>query len=173
LLDDRRIRISGSDKWIRIRIQESQKHVDPDPGTLLLCFICIFLCSLSSRPLSLYYPHLHCISSVFVLFSIFFAVFSIFPRFFSILLYFFPSLFAILLCSLYFLFYLSLLSWCFLLCSFTLFSSDLLTFILPSFFISSVSDLGCLSRIPDPDFLPIPDPGSKNLNKREGRKKIS
>ncbi len=38
----------------------------------------------------------------------------------------------------------------------------------------SVADLGCLSPIPDPDFCPsrIPDPGSKNSNKREGRKKI-
>jgi hypothetical protein len=26
--------------------------------------------------------------------------------------------------------------------------------------------------IPDPDFLPIPDPGSKNLNKRGGEKKF-
>ena len=32
----------------------------------------------------------------------------------------------------------------------------------------SVADPGCLFRIRDPDFLPIPDPGSKNLNKREG-----
>jgi hypothetical protein len=32
LLDDRRIRIRISDLWIRIRIQEAQKHVDPsDP----------------------------------------------------------------------------------------------------------------------------------------------
>jgi hypothetical protein len=35
LLDDRRIRIRirihTSDSWIRIRIQEAQKHVDPDP----------------------------------------------------------------------------------------------------------------------------------------------
>jgi hypothetical protein len=40
----------------------------------------------------------------------------------------------------------------------------------------SVADPGCLSRIPDPDFYPsripdpgfrIPDPGSKNSNKRE------
>jgi hypothetical protein len=29
----------------------------------------------------------------------------------------------------------------------------------------SVADLGCLSRIPDPDFLSIPDPGSKNSKK--------
>ena len=45
----------------------------------------------------------------------------------------------------------------------------------------SVADPGCLSRIPDPDFYPsripdpgsrIPDTGSKNSNKREGRKKI-
>jgi hypothetical protein len=35
----------------------------------------------------------------------------------------------------------------------------------------SVAGLGMF--IPDPDFLPIPDPGSKNLNKREGMKKIS
>jgi hypothetical protein len=42
---------------------------------------------------------------------------------------------------------------------------------------SSVADPGYLSRIPDPDFYPsripdlgsrIPDPGSKNSNKREG-----
>jgi hypothetical protein len=35
---------------------------------------------------------------------------------------------------------------------------------------SSVAYPGCLSRIPDPDFYPsrIPDPGSKNSNKREG-----
>jgi hypothetical protein len=33
---------------------------------------------------------------------------------------------------------------------------------------TSVADPGCLSRIPDPDFLPIPDTGSKKLNKREG-----
>ncbi len=41
--------------------------------------------------------------------------------------------------------------------------------------ISSVADPGCLSRIPDPDFYPsrIPDPGSKNSNKRERWKKIS
>jgi hypothetical protein len=32
----------------------------------------------------------------------------------------------------------------------------------------SVADPGCLFRIPDPDFLSIPDPGSKNSNKREG-----
>ncbi len=42
--------------------------------------------------------------------------------------------------------------------------------------ISSVADLGCLSRIPDPDFnhpgSRISDPGSKNSNKREGWKKI-
>ncbi len=31
LLDDRRIRIYTSDLWIRIRIQEAQKHPDPDP----------------------------------------------------------------------------------------------------------------------------------------------
>jgi hypothetical protein len=33
----------------------------------------------------------------------------------------------------------------------------------------SVADPGCLSRIPDPDFYlsRIPDPGSKNSNKRE------
>ncbi len=39
---------------------------------------------------------------------------------------------------------------------------------------TSVADLGCLSRIPDPDFYPsrIPDAGSKNSNKREGWKKI-
>ncbi len=39
---------------------------------------------------------------------------------------------------------------------------------------TSVADPGCLSRIPDPDFYPsrIPDPGSKNSNKREGWKKI-
>jgi hypothetical protein len=36
---------------------------------------------------------------------------------------------------------------------------------------NSVADPGCLSRIPDPVFLSIPDPGSKNLNKREGWKK--
>ncbi len=43
----------------------------------------------------------------------------------------------------------------------------------------SVADPGCLSRIPDPVFthpgswfLPIPDPGSKNSNNREGWKKI-
>ncbi len=38
----------------------------------------------------------------------------------------------------------------------------------------SVVDLGCLSRILDPEslFLPIADPGSKNSNKREGWKKI-
>jgi hypothetical protein len=37
-----------------------------------------------------------------------------------------------------------------------------------------VADPGCLSRIPDPDFYPsrISDPGSKNSNKRERRKKI-
>ncbi len=45
------------------------------------------------------------------------------------------------------------------------------------YLIRSVADPGCLSRIPDPDFLPIPDPGfripgSKNSNKREGGKKI-
>jgi hypothetical protein len=42
-------------------------------------------------------------------------------------------------------------------------------------FTSSVADPGCLSRIPDPDFYPsrIPDPGSKNSNKRKRRKKIS
>jgi hypothetical protein len=34
------------------------------------------------------------------------------------------------------------------------------------FRIRSVANPGCL--IPDPDFLPISDPGSKNLNKREG-----
>ncbi len=44
--------------------------------------------------------------------------------------------------------------------------------------VDSVVDPGCLSRIPDPDFypgswfLPIPDPGCKNSNKREGWKKI-
>jgi hypothetical protein len=39
---------------------------------------------------------------------------------------------------------------------------------------SSVADPGCLSRIPDPDFYPsrISDPGSRNSNKKEGRKKI-
>jgi hypothetical protein len=32
LLDDRRIRISISDLWIRMRIREAQKHMDPtDP----------------------------------------------------------------------------------------------------------------------------------------------
>ncbi len=38
----------------------------------------------------------------------------------------------------------------------------------------SVADPGCLSRIPVPGswFLPIPDPGSKNSNKRQGWKKI-
>ncbi len=38
----------------------------------------------------------------------------------------------------------------------------------------SVADTGCLSRIPDPDFYPswIPDPGSKNSNKREGWKNL-
>jgi hypothetical protein len=45
----------------------------------------------------------------------------------------------------------------------------------------SVADPGCLSRIPDPDFYPsripdlgsrIPDPGSKNSNKKTGVKKI-
>ncbi len=37
---------------------------------------------------------------------------------------------------------------------------------------ASVADPGCLSRIPDPDFYPsrIPDPGSKNSNKRQGWK---
>jgi hypothetical protein len=30
LLHDRRIRIHTSDQWIRIRIQEAQKHTDPD-----------------------------------------------------------------------------------------------------------------------------------------------
>ncbi len=34
----------------------------------------------------------------------------------------------------------------------------------------SVADPGCLSRIPDPNFLPIPDPESKNSYKREGWK---
>ncbi len=44
--------------------------------------------------------------------------------------------------------------------------------------LGTVADPGCLSRNPDPDFLPIPDPGSripdpgKNSNKREGWKKI-
>ncbi len=33
LLNDRRIRIRISDKWIRIWIQEAQKHEDPDPGS--------------------------------------------------------------------------------------------------------------------------------------------
>jgi hypothetical protein len=39
---------------------------------------------------------------------------------------------------------------------------------------SSVADPGCLSRIPDPDFYPsrISDPGSKNSNKREVKKKL-
>jgi hypothetical protein len=32
---------------------------------------------------------------------------------------------------------------------------------------NSVADPGCFSQIPDPDFLPIPDPRSKNLNKSE------
>jgi hypothetical protein len=34
---------------------------------------------------------------------------------------------------------------------------------------NSVADPGCFSRIPDPDFYPsqVPDPGSKNGNKRE------
>jgi hypothetical protein len=36
-------------------------------------------------------------------------------------------------------------------------------------FFTSVADLGCLSRIPDPDFLPIPDP--KTLTKERGEKK--
>ncbi len=38
----------------------------------------------------------------------------------------------------------------------------------------SVVDPGCLSRIPDPDLYPsrIPDPRSKNSNKREGWKQI-
>ncbi len=36
------------------------------------------------------------------------------------------------------------------------------------FVVSSVADPGCLSQVPDPDFLPIPDPGSENLNKRKG-----
>jgi hypothetical protein len=36
----------------------------------------------------------------------------------------------------------------------------------------SVADPGCLSRIPDPDFLPIPDPGSKNSNKKRGENKL-
>jgi hypothetical protein len=32
LLDDRRIRIHIFDKWIRMRIREAQKHMDPtDP----------------------------------------------------------------------------------------------------------------------------------------------
>ncbi len=37
-----------------------------------------------------------------------------------------------------------------------------------------VADLGCLSRISDPDFYPsrILDPGSQNSNKREGGKKF-
>jgi hypothetical protein len=41
--------------------------------------------------------------------------------------------------------------------------------------IGSVADLGCLARIPDPDFYlyRISDPGSKNSMKREGWKKIS
>ncbi len=43
-----------------------------------------------------------------------------------------------------------------------------------SFLGSSVAYPGCLSRIPDPDFYPsrIPDPRSKNSNKREGWKKF-
>jgi hypothetical protein len=43
-----------------------------------------------------------------------------------------------------------------------------LTLIIFTFIHTSVVDPGCLSRIPDPDFLPIPDPGSKNLKKEEG-----
>jgi hypothetical protein len=41
------------------------------------------------------------------------------------------------------------------------------------YIVFSVADPGCLSRIPDPDFYPsrIPDPGSKNSNKKEGCKK--
>jgi hypothetical protein len=40
-----------------------------------------------------------------------------------------------------------------------------------------VADTGCLSRDPDPDFLPIPDPGSripdpKSSTKERGEKKI-
>ncbi len=35
----------------------------------------------------------------------------------------------------------------------------------------SVADPGCLSRIPDPDFLPIPDPGSKKQQQKRGVKK--
>ncbi len=35
---------------------------------------------------------------------------------------------------------------------------------------TSVADPGCLSRIPYPDFFSIPDPGSKNSNKRDGGK---
>jgi hypothetical protein len=42
---------------------------------------------------------------------------------------------------------------------------------------SSVADPGCLSRIPEPDFLPIPDPGSripdpKTATKERGEKKL-
>jgi hypothetical protein len=38
----------------------------------------------------------------------------------------------------------------------------------------SVADLGCLSRIPDPDFYPsrISNPGSKTATKERGKKKI-
>jgi hypothetical protein len=39
-----------------------------------------------------------------------------------------------------------------------------------------IADPGCFSRIPDPNFLPIPDPGSliqgTNHNKKKGRKTI-
>jgi hypothetical protein len=46
-----------------------------------------------------------------------------------------------------------------------------------SLIFTSVDDPGCLSRIQDPDFLPIPDPGSRILDpktaaKERGEKKF-
>ncbi len=98
-----------------------------------LCSFCIFLCSLFSNSLfslistHLVYMYFQCVRTVFVLFSTFLAVFYILPLFstsFSSLFFpfpvWYPSLFYTV--CLYFLFYLSLLSWCFLLCNFTLLS---------------------------------------------------
>jgi len=43
----------------------------------------------------------------------------------------------------------------------------------PSGFIfSSVADLGCLSRIPDPDFYPFRIPDPKTPTKERGEKKL-
>jgi hypothetical protein len=44
LLDDRRIRIYTSDIWIRIRIQEAQKHTDPDPQHYIFSY---YFCNFS------------------------------------------------------------------------------------------------------------------------------